>query len=106
MQELDLTPLEARIYRASDNLEATRQRRRTVLVTGSIFALVLLVGTLMVRRWEVPLAVGLFYIGITVVEKLAYANAVIGYKTLVQKLRRRIEELESGDDKSAPEDGA
>lgn len=96
MDDLNFTPLEAYIYQASPNLEITRQRRRMVLITGSLFAAVLLVGTLIARRWEVPLCVGLLYIGMTMYEKIAYANAVIGYKSVVQKLRGRIEELESG----------
>lgn len=94
MEELNFTPVEAHIYNASGNLEITRRRRKMVLITGSLFALALLIGTLMVQRWEVPLAVGLLYIGMTVVEKLAYANAVMSYKTVIQKLDRRIRELD------------
>jgi len=92
--DLEFTPLEAQIYKASADLETTRRRRKMVLITGSIFALALLVGTLMVKRWEVPLAVGLLYIGMTIVEKLAYANAVMGYKKVIQKLDGRVKALD------------
>lgn len=94
MHDLDFTPVEAHIYHASADLEITRRRRKMVFMTGSLFALALLIGTLTVQRWEVPLAVGLLYIGMTVVEKLAYANAVLGYKNVIQKLDRRLKELE------------
>jgi hypothetical protein len=95
MENLEFTLLETHIYNASGSFEVTLRRRKMVLVSGTLFALVLLIGTLVVRRWEVPLCVGLFYIAMTVFEKIAYANAVLGYKRVVQKLRRRIEELEA-----------
>lgn len=95
MEDLQLTPVETYIYQASGNLEVTRRRRRMVFISGSLFAGLLLAGTLMVQRWEVPLAVGLLYIGMTVVEKIAYANAILNYKSVIQKLDRRITDLQS-----------
>ncbi len=98
MEELEFTPVETHIYNASGNLEVTRRRRRMVFISGSVFAAMLLLGTLIVQRWEVPLAVGLLYIGMTVVEKIAYANAILNYKNVIQKLDRRINDLQASPD--------
>ena len=49
------------------------------------------------------LIIALAYITVTVFEKIAYANAVIAYKSLIHKLKKRIHELE-GHDGSAEEE--
>ncbi len=96
MEKLELTPVENEVLRRSGDLEITRKRRRLVVISGSLFAAILFFGTLFSQRWQVPLAVGLLYIGMTVFEKIAYANAVMAYKTLIQKMQGRIEALEAG----------
>lgn len=98
MKKLDLTPLEQQILSRSDNPDITRRRRATVIAAGISFAAVLIFGSMLMRSWELLLGVALLYIAITILEKVAYANAVLAYKGLIEKLKHRVEELESEDD--------
>ena len=94
MMKLDLTPLEQRILDRSGKPEITRQRRTIVVASGLSFAAVLIVMALVKRSWQFVLAIALLYIVITVWEKVAYANAVLAYKGLIQKLKAKAEEQE------------
>lgn len=47
------------------------------------------------QSWQAILVLSILYIAITIGEKVAYANAVLVYKSLIQKLKARIEDLES-----------
>ena len=99
MKDIKLTPLEQQILKRSSDPGLTRRRRTTVLVTG-ITAAILLAGVAWLKQsWQFVLIVSLVYIAVTVFEKVAYANAVLAYKSLVQKLKNRIEGLE-------PEEGS
>jgi hypothetical protein len=104
MRHLDLTPLERQILDRSDKPEVTRQRRTIVIASGLSFAAVLVAMALVKRSWQFVLGIALVYIAITIWEKVAYANAVLAYKSLIQKLKKRIEETEPKES-SEPEAG-
>lgn len=91
MKNLDLTPLERQILERSDKPEVTRQRRTIVIASGLVFAAVLVAVSLLMRSWQLVLAIALLYIAITLWEKVAYANAVLAYKGLIRKLMRQLE---------------
>ena len=96
MKNVDLTPLEEQILQRSPDLAATR-RRRTAVLTAGVAAAVLLAGVAwLTESWRLVLVASLAYVTVTLVEKVCYANAVLAYKTLIQKLRARVEELEGG----------
>ena len=102
MRNLNLTPLERHILHRSLDLRATRRRRATVVVMG-ITAAILLAGVAwLMQSWAFVLVVALVYIAVTIVEKVAYANAVLAYKSLIQKLKNRVEELEPTEESSQP----
>lgn len=96
MDNLELTPLEQRILDASADLDVTRKRRAYVVLFGLVFMAALIAVSLSGRSWSFVLGISLAYIALTVCEKVAYANAVIAYKGLIQKLKKRVDELESG----------
>lgn len=98
MKPLDLTPLERRILDQCDKPEVTRRRRTIIIVTGLIFAALLIAMSLVRRSWQFVLAIALVYIAITVWEKVAYANAVLAYKSLIQKLKKQVEDKEPEED--------
>ncbi len=95
MNNLDLTPLEQRILQRSSDLAITRRRRTIVVISGITAATLLAVIALVDRSWQFVLSVSLLYIAGTVFEKVAYANAVLAYKSLIQKLEKHVEELQS-----------
>ena len=97
MKDLNLTPLEQRILKHDYDPSIIRCRRTIAVVTG-VAAAILLVGVAwLVQSWQVVLVVALVYVAVTLLEKVAYANAVLGYKSLIRKLQSRIEELEAED---------
>jgi hypothetical protein len=91
---LGLTGEEADVLRRCADSEVTRRRIRQVILFASLFGALLLVVALLLRSWPFLLAVGLLYVGITALEKVAYGRAVLLYKSLARKLVRRVEELE------------
>jgi hypothetical protein len=98
MKDLNLSPLEQRILQRSSDHTITR-RRRTIVVIAGVTAAILLVGAAWLKQsWQFVLILSLVYIGVTVFEKIAYANAVLVYKSLIQKLKIRIEELQPNED--------
>lgn len=94
MENIDLTALEEYILERSADRQVTRRRRASVIISGLCFAALLIAFAIAQRSWIVLLSVALFYIAMTVWEKVSYANAVLAYKSVVQKLKKRVEELE------------
>ena len=94
MKEVDLSELEKAILLRSADLDVTRRRRTTVIVTGLTAALLFALVAYTKRSWQFVLAVALVYVAVTLVERVGYANAILAYKGLIQKLKARIEELE------------
>lgn len=92
MKNLDLSPLEQQILDRSDKPETTRRRRTLVIASGLGAAAGLTAMALVKRSWVFVLGIALLYIAITIWKKVAYANAVLAYKSLIQKLKNRIEE--------------
>lgn len=93
--KLDLTPIEQQILERSEKPEITRRRRTMVVVSGSCFAAILVAVSLIRRSWEFTLVIAVLYIAVTVFEKVAYANAVLAYKSLIRKLKEQVSTKES-----------
>ena len=94
MKDDDLTPLERQILKQSSDLDVTRRHRTTIIVSAVVAAALLCLVAYGTKSWRFVLIVSLIYVGVTLFEKVAYANAVIAYKSLIQKLRMRIDETE------------
>lgn len=107
MKDLELTPLERRLLDRSDKPEITRRRRTIVIASGLGFAAALVAMALVKRSWQLVLGIALLYIAITVWEKVAYANAVLAYKSVIRKLKKRAEdqELKEGSEHVVARDG-
>jgi len=99
MKDDDLTPLERQILKQSSDLDVTRRHRTTIIVSAVIAATLLCLVAYGTKSWRFVLIVSLIYVGVTLFEKVAYANAVIAYKSLIQRLWVWIDE---GEGKSAP----
>ena len=97
MKNLDLTPFEHKILELSCKPEITRHRRTMIIVFGLVFVAVLVLLALILQSWKLVLVIALLYIAMTLWEKVEYANAVLSYKSLIQKLKKRVEESKSRD---------
>ncbi len=87
----DLTPLEQHILARSGDSAVTRRRRLSVIVSGFAFAAALVAAALLSPSQGLVLGVALVYIAITVWERVAYANTVLAYKSLVRKLKTQLD---------------
>ncbi len=86
MKDDDLTPLERGILKQSSDLDITRRNRTMVIISGVTAAALLCLVAYGTKSWRFVLIVSLIYVGVTVFEKVAYANAVTAYKGLIQSL--------------------
>ena len=94
MKDDDLTPLEKQILKQSFDLDISRRNRAMVIVSGVTAAALLCLVAYGTKSWRFVLIVSFIYVGVTVFEKVAYANAVIAYKGVIQRLCVRIDETE------------
>ena len=96
VRKLGLTETESRILKRSSDVEVTRRRMRQVLLAAAVFAILLAVAAWYSRSLPLVVAVALVYIAVTTWEKLAYGRGVLAYKSLIQKLVRRLRDLDGG----------
>ena len=99
MDQIALTAIEKRIMDNSHDIAKTKRRIKTVIIAG-LMSLALTCYVAFVLKSSGILALMLIvYLIVTMIEKVGYGNAVIIYKGLIQKLRARIDELESGSER-------
>jgi hypothetical protein len=89
MTDLELTPLEQHILDASSKPEITQRRKRIVILSASTLLTAIIGAALLPVSRTFFVAAFAAYVLITLAEKVAYANAVLGYKSLIQKLLAR-----------------
>jgi hypothetical protein len=89
MSDLQLTPLEQHILDASSKPEITHRRKRVVIVSASVLIAVIIGAALLPVSRTFFVVAFAAYVLITLAEKVAYANAVLGYKSLIRKLVAR-----------------
>ncbi len=100
---LELSPLERSFLQRSADTAVTKRRNRMALVTGGILIASFTVAAMVTQSLVLIIVVAIAYMLASIVERVAYGNAVIIYKLLIQRLERRIAELEkeiSGGDAS------
>lgn len=94
--KLGLTETESRILKRCSDVEVTRRRMRQVLLAATVFAVLLSVAAWYSRSLPLIVGIALVYIAITTWEKLTYGRGVLAYKSLIQKLLRRLRDLDGG----------
>jgi hypothetical protein len=72
----------------------TRRRVRLVVVSALVLTAALIVVSPLLQSWRFLLFFSVAYILVTAWERVAYARTILAYKGLIQKLVRRIEDLE------------
>ncbi len=95
MKNIDLTPLEQGILRRSSDLAITRRRGTTVVIAGIVAAAATSTVAWLPQSSQLVLVFFLVYVAGTAFEKVACANTTLAYKSLIQKLKKRVEELKS-----------
>ncbi len=99
IDQIELTEVEKRFLVGSSDTAVTGRRIRLVLVAAAVYVFLLVAVALFLKSWLMILIVSLVYIGVTVWEKLAYGRGVLVYKSIIQKLVRRVEKLEEVQDR-------
>lgn len=94
MNNIDLTDIEQAFLDKSANLEVTRSRRRMSIVLPLVLILVVVFVPTIKQSPQLLLSLFITYVVIAALERMAYANAVLVYKSLIQKLSKHIEALE------------
>lgn len=95
MNNLELTQVEQHILKHSANLEVVQKRRKTAFITGVAFALFVAWVAYVSDSRLLLAAIFIIYIAVTALERVFYANAILTYKRIVQKMLKRIEHLEA-----------
>jgi hypothetical protein len=94
MNNIDLTDIERAFLDKSANLEVTRSRRLVSILLPLALILVVVLVPPIKHSPQLLLSLLIAYLVVAALERLAYANAVLVYKSLIQKLSKRIESLE------------
>ena len=90
MKDLHVTSLEQQILEAAARPEATLRRKRLVTISAFL-AVAAIVSAALLRVSRTFFIVALIaHVLITLAEKVAYANAILGYKSLIRKLTASI----------------
>ena len=92
---LRLTEQEVDVLKRCADLEITKRGIQSILIIGSMSCISLVMVGSLLKSWLFVMALALLYMVITVWEKISYGKAVLLYKSLVQKLERRVNELEN-----------
>lgn len=94
MNNIDLSDIEQVFIDKSANLEVTRGRRLMSLALPTVIILVVVLVPKINQSPKLLLSLFIAYVLIATLERMAYANAVLVYKGLIQKLSKHIEVLE------------
>lgn len=94
MKDIEFTALENRLLLRSGDMKSVEKRRGAAIATGVFFIALLSVAACYTESWRLLLSISIAYIVITVVEKILYLKGVRAYKTIIQKLCKRLNELD------------
>ena len=89
-----LSVTERLLLERSSDTALTRRRVRLVVVSALVLTAALIVVSPLLQSWRFLLFFSVAYILVTAWERVAYARTILAYKGLIQKLVRRIEDLE------------
>ena len=93
---LKLTVAEKLLLQRSSDPALTRRRVRLVVGSAVLLVAALIVVAPVAQSWEFLLFFSVAYVLVSAWERVAYARTILAYKSLIQKLAGRVEELEGG----------
>lgn len=93
MDQIEFTPQEEKVFGRSGDFRVLPRYRRAAAATALLFMLLFLALAAATRNAWIVAVCAVLYAGITLAEKLAYANALAAYKGIIVKLAKRIQEL-------------
>lgn len=91
---LGLTVAEKLVLGRSADTALTRRRLRFVVGSAIVLAAALIVVSPLTRSWQLLLFFAVAYVLVTAWERVGFARTILAYKSLIQKLVKRVEELE------------
>lgn len=93
MDRIKFTEQEKKILGRSGDFRVLRRYRESAIAVSLLFCLLFLGIGIASQSW-IPLCVcAVLYVLLTMAEKLAYAHALAGYKSIIVKLAKRLNEL-------------
>ena len=95
---LGLTVAEKLVLERSGDTELTRRRVRFVVGSAILLAAALIVVSPLAQSWQLLLFFAVAYVLVTAWERVGFARTILAYKGLIQKLVKRVEELEGRPD--------
>ena len=93
---LKLTVAEKLLLQRSSDPALTRRRVRLVVGSAVVLVAALIVVAPVAQSWEFLLFFSVAYVLVSAWERVGYARTILAYKSLIQKLAGRVEELEGG----------
>jgi len=93
---LKLTVAEKLLLQRSSDPALTRRRVRLVVGSAVLLVAALIVVAPVAQSWEFLLFFSVAYVLVSAWERVGYARTILAYKSLIQKLAGRVEELEGG----------
>jgi hypothetical protein len=91
---LGLTVAEKLVLDRSADTDLTRRRVKFVVGSAVVLAAALIVVSPLARSWKLLLFFAVAYVLVTAWERVGFARTILAYKGLIQKLIKRVEELE------------
>ena len=93
MDRIKFTEQEKKILGRSGDFRVLRRYRESAIAVSLLFCLLFLGIGIASQSW-IPLCVcAVLYALLTMAEKLAYAHALAGYKSIIVKLAKRLNEI-------------
>lgn len=93
--DIDLSPMERLLFERSFDTGITRRRMRMIVLSAVLLAGALIVLSPLIESWIFLVFFVVAYITVTTWERLGYARTILTYKSLIQKLAARVEELQA-----------
>jgi len=93
---LKLTVAEKLLLQRSSDPALTRRRVRLVVGSAVLLVAALIVVAPVAQSWEFLLFFSVAYVLVSAWERVGYARTILAYKSLIQKLAGRVDELEGG----------
>lgn len=94
MSDIELTELEKGVVGLSFNTSITKKRMFRIVTVGVLFIVLICLAAFVKGSYQAAVFISIAYIVITLIEKLVYGKGVLIHKAIIQKLLKRIEELE------------
>lgn len=93
MDKIEFTEQEKKILGRSGDFRVVKRFREASVSVALLFCLLFVGIGIAAQSWKLLCACAVLYALVTLAEKLAYAKALAGYKSIIVKLSNRLNEI-------------